>query len=234
MLWTTIYCVKFCFLAQFKFHKPPYAYVSKHLTRYYWSSIGICSAAVLVTLIQPIILCPNSDRCRYFRDASTVSLEMTVTALDIITDIFVISIPISLIYMANFTRLHTIINACFKCLSIFPIVVATARLALQYRAETRNINYIWVTFLLVVEAATAMIMASISSYRVVIIDYLAERRMRRGANLPSSKTYILGNGVSGREERIDIRLNDTAPQSSSVSELPMIHPAPTSPVGPTT
>jgi hypothetical protein len=51
MLWLVVYCVKFCFLAQFKFHKPPYAYVSVYLTRYYWASIGICSAALVFTLI---------------------------------------------------------------------------------------------------------------------------------------------------------------------------------------
>jgi hypothetical protein len=59
MLWITIYCVKFCFLAQFKFHKPPYAYVSIYLTRYYWASIGISAAALLFTLIQPLILCSS-------------------------------------------------------------------------------------------------------------------------------------------------------------------------------
>ena len=60
LLWIAIYCVKFCFLVQFKFHKPPYAYVSKRLTRYYWTSVGICTMALLFTLIQPIILCPNA------------------------------------------------------------------------------------------------------------------------------------------------------------------------------
>lgn len=59
MLWISIYCVKFCFLAQFKFHKPPYAYISVHLTRYFWASIIICSAAFLFTIIHPIVLCPS-------------------------------------------------------------------------------------------------------------------------------------------------------------------------------
>lgn len=62
MLWIVIYCVKFCFLAQFKFHKPPYAYVSIYLTRYYWVSIGICTAGLLFTLVQPIILCSHPGK----------------------------------------------------------------------------------------------------------------------------------------------------------------------------
>lgn len=60
MLWLVVYCAKFCFLAQFKFHKPLYAYISLYLTRYFWASVGICSAALVFTLIQPIILCPNT------------------------------------------------------------------------------------------------------------------------------------------------------------------------------
>ncbi|KAF2689898.1 hypothetical protein K458DRAFT_96349 [Lentithecium fluviatile CBS 122367] len=41
LLWVTIYSVKICFLAQFKFFKPPYAYVNVHLTRYYWATVGL-------------------------------------------------------------------------------------------------------------------------------------------------------------------------------------------------
>jgi hypothetical protein len=62
VLWIAIYCVKFCFLAQFKFYKPPYAYVNVHLTRYYWTTVCIYSAGFLFTIIQPIVLCPSSGR----------------------------------------------------------------------------------------------------------------------------------------------------------------------------
>lgn len=57
LLWICIYCVKFCFLAQFKFHKPPYAYISVHLTRYYWVAVGTSTVGFLFTVIQPIVLC---------------------------------------------------------------------------------------------------------------------------------------------------------------------------------
>lgn len=62
LLWISIFAVKFCFLAQFKFHKPLYAHVSAHLTRYYWTSIGVCAAACLFTMAQPIILCSSSGK----------------------------------------------------------------------------------------------------------------------------------------------------------------------------
>jgi hypothetical protein len=62
LLWVTIYCVKASFVAQFKFHKPLYAYVSPRLTRYYWTSVAICGSAFLFTIIVPITLCPSSGQ----------------------------------------------------------------------------------------------------------------------------------------------------------------------------
>lgn len=57
LLWIVIFSVKLCFLAQFKFHKPPYAYVSVRLTRYYWACITLCVIGGLYAIIQPIVLC---------------------------------------------------------------------------------------------------------------------------------------------------------------------------------
>ncbi|PSN73485.1 hypothetical protein BS50DRAFT_187763 [Corynespora cassiicola Philippines] len=172
LFWTTIYCVKFCFLAQFKFHKPPYAYVSIRLTRYYFALIGICVAAFLFTLIQPIVLCSHPVRCRYFEPSNTMPWEAAVTGLDIATDFLVVTVPVSLICMANFTRLRATLNAIFKGLSIFVIAVAGVRLKMQYNAETRRVDYVSLTFWLMVEAAVALIMASISSYRIPVVDYI--------------------------------------------------------------
>lgn len=59
LMWITIYCVKFCYFAQFKFYKPPYAYVDQALTIYYWIAVGISSAGFLFAIVQPIILCPT-------------------------------------------------------------------------------------------------------------------------------------------------------------------------------
>ena len=62
LIWIAIYCVKFCYLAQFKFYKPPYAYVVMELTRYYWAVIGFCSVGFMFTIVQPIALCISRGR----------------------------------------------------------------------------------------------------------------------------------------------------------------------------
>ncbi|KAF2276895.1 uncharacterized protein EI97DRAFT_342676, partial [Westerdykella ornata] len=158
------------FISQFKFHKPPYAYVSVALTRYYWVCVCICGAAFLFALSQPIAVCPTAERCQYYRTSSwAIALEVALTVIDIITDFLVMLIPVSLIFMANFSRLHSLINGVFKGLSIFSIIVAATRLAFILSRHSPRIDYVGLVFLLQVEGAVAISMASISSYRVIIL-----------------------------------------------------------------
>ena len=92
--------------------------------------------------------------------------------------------------MANTVRSHTIVNFVFKSLSIFNMVVAAVRLAFQYTAEDHRIHYVMVTFLLVVETTVALIMVSISSYRVVFLEDRKSTRLNSShsgeSRMPSS------------------------------------------------
>lgn len=127
--------------------------------------------------------------------------------------------------MANFTRSHTLINAWFKSLSICTIAMAAPRLALQYDGNSHRIRYVTLTFWLVIEAAVAIIMASISSYRVVLLDYLAERRMQHSLRSGRPKTHRpWGQTVS--QDRTDTSRSTAAPTEAelgySLSELPVL------------
>jgi hypothetical protein len=127
--------------------------------------------------------------------------------------------------MANFTRSHTMINAWFKSLSVCTIAMAATRLALQYDGSSHHIRYVTLTFWLVVEAAVAIIMASISSYRVVLLDYLAERKMQHSLRSGRPKPYRpWGQTIS--QERSDISRSTAAPTEAelgySLSELPVL------------
>lgn len=103
--------------------------------------------------------------------------------------------------MANFTRSYTIINFIFKSLSVVNVAIAGARLALQYNTSAHRIEYVAMTLLLVVEAAIALIMASISSYRVVLLDRLAEWRMRKATASARPKELQLWSVANPIEER---------------------------------
>ena len=86
----------------------------------------------------------------------------------------VISIPLTLIFMSTFSLAYAFINTSFKSLSIFAIAIATCRLGLQYNAEANRVDYVLLTFWLVIEAAVAVIVASVSSYRLVVLDHLKD------------------------------------------------------------
>lgn len=166
--------------------------------------------------------------------------EISVTVIDIVTDSLglfdplqttsrrshsaqVILIPILLIHMANFTRSHTIINASFKGLSVFSIAIASTRLALQYRAGYRQINYVALTCWLAIEAAVTIIMASISSWRVVILNRLFEWEVQQRTKASGLNMHGLWNDARGGEGSTD-RSPDNL-QQHSLSDIPMLSPA---------
>ena len=135
------------------------------------------------------------------------------------------SIPALLIQMANHIRSYTIANFVFKSLSIFNIVVAATRLAIQYDSSVGRIQYTSVTFMLIIEAAIAFILVSISSYRIVVLDLLAGRQ-RRKINQPTPLTVRQGRHPTATADSGDDGMTDNAkpPQlgDGSLSDLPML------------
>jgi len=90
----------------------------------------------------------------------------------------VVSIPVVLIRMANFTLLRAALNAGFKSLSVFVIAVAVTRLAFLCDRRSQN-DQIAIILWLMVEANVAIVAASVSSYRVVVLDYLCRRQVQQ-------------------------------------------------------
>lgn len=90
----------------------------------------------------------------------------------------VISIPVVLIRMANFTLLRAALNAGFKSLSVFVIAVAVTRLAFLCDRRSQN-DHTAIILWLMVEANVAIVAASVSSYRVVVLDYLCRRQVQQ-------------------------------------------------------
>lgn len=126
----------------------------------------------------------------------------------------------SLINMANTIRSYTIVNFIFKSLSTFNIVIAAARLALQYDTTADRVRYVSVIFLLGIEATMALTMVSISSYRVVVLDYLARKQRRSAAqstHLTVRQPPAIADG--GDEDHANGAKVDVQ-QDGSLSEIP--------------
>ncbi|KAF2830318.1 hypothetical protein CC86DRAFT_284478 [Ophiobolus disseminans] len=174
LLWISIYCVKASFLAQLRFHKLPFAYVSVHLTRLYWVVVGICGTGLTFTLAVPIALCPTSSQCHYIHAHNTIAWETALTVIDIILDVSIVAVSLSVIRMANLPILHAAVNAAFKSLSILAVAFAITRLVILYTAGPTDLNYILLSFWLMIEAAGTITLASISVFRIVVLDSLTK------------------------------------------------------------
>ena len=122
--------------------------------------------------------------------------------------------------MANTVRSHTIVNFVFKSLSVFNMVVAAVRLAFQYTAKDHRIHYVMVTFLLVVETTVALIMVSISSYRVVFLEHLTAWLQRKDT-AQSTRLTVRFPTAAGRGRAEGKSAKVAGPDSSSL-DLPIL------------
>jgi hypothetical protein len=59
------------------------------------------------------------------------------------------------------------------------MAVASVRLALQYDGQSGSIRYDVLILLLFIEASVALVMAGISCYRVLVVDFLDRRERGR-------------------------------------------------------
>jgi hypothetical protein len=80
--------------------------------------------------------------------------------------------------MANFTLLRAALNAGFKSLSVFVVAVAVTRLAFLCGRRSQNDQTVTILWL-IVEANVAIVAASVSSYRVVVLDYMCRRQVQQ-------------------------------------------------------
>lgn len=97
LIWTTTFGVKGCFLT---FMRPLVWHISRTVNRYYWFIVVFSIISWAFVIADPFILCPyfGADAVKCFSsDVNTkkeVGFTAFVTALDIISDIMVVSIPI--------------------------------------------------------------------------------------------------------------------------------------------
>lgn len=103
--------------------------------------------------------------------------------------------------MANFDLTRAAINTSFKALSVFTVAIAACRLAFQYNADDRRVDYVSLTFWLVVEAVVAIIVASISSYRIVLLDYLSNDRTEHRPSPAGPKVRHMVNAWKSKCQR---------------------------------
>jgi len=103
-----------------------------------------------------------------------------------------VTISLSLVWKANLPPSHAAVNTVFKGLSVFATAFAATRFAILYTTSATEASYARLTFWLVIEAASAIILASITAYRIVVLESLTKNEAQlQLAGLPSDEDRLV-------------------------------------------
>ncbi|CAI6340528.1 unnamed protein product [Periconia digitata] len=188
--WTAIFGVKFSFFAFFK----PLIYSFRGLTIHYWVCLAFTVIAYAVSIAEGVYLNrltsmnPFAPRQRHC--SSRVMIFITTTStLDIISDLMIISIPLLLLrnsLMKPFTKSGI---AAFLCLSVFMIVCSLCRASGFLSGKVGLHDLIWRYFWHQVEACVAVLMASITVFRTVLLSS-RQSSDNRSHDAPQGSSFI--------------------------------------------
>ncbi|PYI01174.1 hypothetical protein BO78DRAFT_391341 [Aspergillus sclerotiicarbonarius CBS 121057] len=173
LLWTTVFAVKWCYLA---FFHPLLVGMSRWFIFYYRFTIGLSLVSwILSAFVAPIVPCPYTGMKAVLKCFPTLPVSnSTMLAmiwlppiLDALTDLMIISIPIRLLYKVQVRTLTKIGLGCFLCLSIFMCACSIIRTAGTWYHGF--LDYPWQVFWLHLEGCIGVTMGSITVYRSTLI-----------------------------------------------------------------
>ncbi|OJD40671.1 integral membrane [Diplodia corticola] len=167
--WSAIFAVKFSFLAYFK---ALVWNISPRLKTYFWFVVTFTGLSWAFLVSEGFILCPyfgmegvkcmpNTPR------VLNISLTSTVTILDVVTDILVVTFPIIIIHRAHMSRRQKIGLGTFLSLSLVMVIIAMVRIVGSVRGDGANLDVAWEFFWQQLEACVAVMMGSVTAFRGV-------------------------------------------------------------------
>ncbi|CAL8576790.1 hypothetical protein XPA_002655 [Xanthoria parietina] len=141
---------------------------------FWWCVLLFMVPVALVFICIIFMVCPYFDE-RVLVKCSTPaafarqnSLIQAAAVLDIFTDILIIIIPVALLWRVRISLRRKILLMFILGLSIFTIIVSIVRIA-GAQFPNGSVDSAWVVFWLQLEAAVAVIIVSITSYRSLFV-----------------------------------------------------------------
>ncbi|KAI4219626.1 MAG: hypothetical protein LQ349_008303 [Xanthoria aureola] len=141
---------------------------------FWWCVLLFMVPVAIVFICIIFMVCPYFDE-RVLVKCSTPaafarqsSLIQAAAVLDIFTDILIIIIPVALLWRVRISLRRKILLMFILGLSIFMIIVSIVRIA-GARFPNGSVDSAWVVFWLQLEAAVAVIIVSITSYRSLFV-----------------------------------------------------------------
>ncbi|PVI03951.1 hypothetical protein DM02DRAFT_611901 [Periconia macrospinosa] len=248
LLWTATFAVKFSFLAFFW----QLVEAVDNIRKYYWFVVVATFVSWLFVIAEPFILCHKfgmeSVQCSYsYSDTLYFSMTGLVTALDCLTDLMIVSIPILVLRQSTMKLRQKAAIGSFLCLSIIMIALAITRASKMAGVVATDIPY--EMFFQYLEAAVALLTASLTAFRTFFVTQRERTRYQDRMKKPSfsfrniglrKKTYDISrdeeaNGLpevpgatmtgvrsfirrNNRTEGNDTIMKSFSPQSTLISE----------------
>ncbi|KAL8919447.1 MAG: hypothetical protein Q9172_004963 [Xanthocarpia lactea] len=146
------------------------------------------STCVLLSLALFSVKLSTTVKCSTATAAAKQNSTIRAAAvLDIFTDILVISIPVALLWRVRISLRRKILLLFILSLSIFTMIVCIVRVAGSQLSDG-SVDSAWVTFWLHVEAAVAVVIVSITSYRSLFVK--DKSTDRKGPRYRSNKKRL--------------------------------------------
>ena len=176
LLSTTLFSVKFSFLFFFRH----LLRLQKKLMLYWWFVCFITLPSAIVFMFSDFIACDYFDERVVVQCTSAEALARETAILDasaildILTDCFLISIPVLLLWNVQINIRRKLILGGILCLSIFMIILAIVRVSTG-KSNNGQVDSAWVIFWLQAEACVALIVVSVSAFRAL---YMAQQETK--------------------------------------------------------
>ncbi|KAL8896182.1 MAG: hypothetical protein Q9192_003220 [Flavoplaca navasiana] len=211
LLSTTIFAIKLAFLAFFR----GLIRRLKKLEIWWWCVLVIVILSSIFLICANFITCPYYDERILVKCVSPSALQRqnatlrAVSILDILSDLFIISIPIALLWRVRIDLRRKLALGTMLCLSVFTIITVIVKISGGNTIDGQ-IDSSWVIFWLHMEAAVAVMIASIMVYRAL---FVVER----------SRTEESPRHTSGAQARIWDRskYSQEIPKSAHQAEAPV-------------
>ncbi|KAF2635431.1 hypothetical protein P280DRAFT_473831 [Massarina eburnea CBS 473.64] len=177
-LWGSMCSVKFSFLALFKklLKQMP------NMMRYWWFALAFNIIIGLYGVVVFIVACPYFEEKDIMKSLQCTSGDRLTTTLnhstahmilDIAGDIFIVVIPITLLWQIRIRLSQKIALAFTLCLTIVTILTTVVRLiGLRHKSQ---MDYIWTIFFMVVGAEVGLIMVAITAFRALYVSKVKVR-----------------------------------------------------------
>lgn len=226
LTWAAIYSAKLSFMF---FYRKLISRV-RFLEIYWWAIIGVLIPTAVFSAFFSFWICTDFSMTYLgkihafinhlaYRLPDTIHLEncpvssmmhreeiylYITTALDIFTDLLIISLPITLLSRVSISFKRKIILGTALCLSIFMIPICIIRVT-TYKLPNGIIDSTWLGLWQCIETNTAILMVSLTAFRSLYRQgaspgYTTPLRIPKPPFWPSLRTFKLPSKGPGTEE----------------------------------